>query len=54
MADKESIPKKRILDGLKNSNPEQWKEAWTKAQAEEERRDARLLARINSGPKPER
>lgn len=52
MTDKEDIPKKRILDGLKNSSPEEWKEAWRKAQAEEERRDAWLRERINNGPKP--
>ncbi|MGQ3488789.1 hypothetical protein [Roseovarius pacificus] len=52
MTDKEKISGKRILDGLKDSDPEQWKEAWRKAQAEEDRRDARLRERINSGLKP--
>jgi hypothetical protein len=38
----------KILDGLKNSTPEQWKDAWEKARQQEETRDARLKERIKS------
>jgi len=54
MNDKKTGPRKKILDGLENSTAEQWKEAWSKAQEEEERRDAWLKERIESGKKPAR
>ncbi|WP_154447463.1 hypothetical protein [Halovulum marinum] len=54
MNDKKTGPRKKILEGLENSTAEQWKEAWSKAQAKEERRDAWLKERIESGKKPAR
>lgn len=41
--------KKKILDGLGKSKPEEWRDAWQKAKDKEERREQRIRERIDKG-----